>query len=282
MTDHLLRSRTPISESGWELLDRETRRRLAPALAARKLVDFSGPLGWEHSATNLGRTRPLPSAPVRGSFRPPTPGSRARRAARGLRVGAERAARRRPRGGRRRPEWALDAAAHEIATAENVAVFHGWQDAIGGIGAASPHTQIALGDPFGYPSKIAEAVERLLTAGVAGPYGLALGPEQHRRVIENTEHGGYPLAEHLARIIEGPIVWAPGVQGAVVVSLRRRRLRVRVGTRSLDRLPVALERSRRAHSRGDLELPRCDARGGGHAQSLLAGDASGSQSGAVS
>ena len=25
-------------------------------LAARKLVDFSGPHGWEHSATNLGRT----------------------------------------------------------------------------------------------------------------------------------------------------------------------------------------------------------------------------------
>ena len=66
MTDHLLRARAPISDAGWELLDREARERLAPALAARKLVDFSGPLGWEHSATNLGRTRPLSSAPSEG------------------------------------------------------------------------------------------------------------------------------------------------------------------------------------------------------------------------
>jgi uncharacterized linocin/CFP29 family protein len=51
--NHLLRSNAPISDGGWELLDREARERLAPALAARKLVDFSGPLGWEHSATNL-------------------------------------------------------------------------------------------------------------------------------------------------------------------------------------------------------------------------------------
>jgi uncharacterized linocin/CFP29 family protein len=64
--NHLLRSLAPISDAGWELLDREARDRLGPALAARKLVDFSGPLGWEHSATNLGRTTPLGSAPCEG------------------------------------------------------------------------------------------------------------------------------------------------------------------------------------------------------------------------
>ena len=55
--NHLLRSIAPIPESGWELLDTEARERLTVALAARKLVDFSGPLGWEHSATDLGRTK---------------------------------------------------------------------------------------------------------------------------------------------------------------------------------------------------------------------------------
>ena len=57
-------------------------------------------------------------------------------------------------------------------------------------------------------------------AAVTGPYGLALGPEQYRRVVETAEHGGYPLLEHLHKILEGPIVWAPGVEGAVVLSLR--------------------------------------------------------------
>jgi len=48
--NHLLRSIAPISDSGWTLLDDEARQRLTPALAARKLVDFAGPLGWSHSA----------------------------------------------------------------------------------------------------------------------------------------------------------------------------------------------------------------------------------------
>ena len=41
------------------MLDQEARQRLTPALGARKLIDFRGPRGWEHSATNLGRAAPL-------------------------------------------------------------------------------------------------------------------------------------------------------------------------------------------------------------------------------
>ena len=51
---HLLREHAPITETGWEAIDDEARSRLTPALAARKLVDFAGPHGWEYSATNLG------------------------------------------------------------------------------------------------------------------------------------------------------------------------------------------------------------------------------------
>jgi uncharacterized linocin/CFP29 family protein len=38
--------------------------------------------------------------------------------------------------------------------------------------------------------------------------------------VETAEHGGYPLLDHLRNIIKGPIVWAPGVRGAVVLSMR--------------------------------------------------------------
>ena len=72
--NHLLRSHAPISEAGWKLLDAEARERLAPALAARRLVDFSGPHGWEHSATNVGRVAPLSFAPARGVTGNPPPG----------------------------------------------------------------------------------------------------------------------------------------------------------------------------------------------------------------
>ncbi|MFL5910876.1 MAG: family 1 encapsulin nanocompartment shell protein, partial [Gaiellaceae bacterium] len=116
----------------------------------------------------------------------------------------------------------LDRAAHDLAAAENAAVFHGWEAAgIVGITEASPHEAIALGDDCErYPRHVAKAVEVLLCAGIDGPYGMALGPEAHTRVLETSEHGGYPLLEHLRKILGGPLVWAPGVRGAVVASVR--------------------------------------------------------------
>jgi uncharacterized linocin/CFP29 family protein len=49
---------------------------------------------------------------------------------------------------------------------------------------------------------------------------LALGTDDYTGVIETAEHGGYPLFDHLRKILDGPIVWSPGVRGAVVVSQR--------------------------------------------------------------
>jgi uncharacterized linocin/CFP29 family protein len=218
--NHLLRALAPISDSGWKMLDGEARERLAPALAARKLVDFSGPHGWEYSATNLGRSDPIASAPCDG-----VAGARRRvlplvevRASFELSLAELRDA---DRGADDADLEALDKAAHQIAVAENIAVFHGWHGAMTGIAEASPHQPMPLGDsPDAYPQPVAGAVQRLLHSGISGPYGLALGGEQYQRVVETAEHGGYPLLEHLRKILEGPIVWAPGVGGAVVLSLR--------------------------------------------------------------
>ncbi|MEZ5077691.1 MAG: family 1 encapsulin nanocompartment shell protein [Solirubrobacterales bacterium] len=218
---HLLREHAPVTEAGWELLDSEARERLEPALAARRLVDFSGPHGWQHSATNLGRVEQLGEAPAEGigavrRLVLPLTELRADFAV----ARAELAAA--DRGAEDADLEALDTAAHQLAIAENAAVFHGWEAAgIVGIAAASPHEAIALGeDCERYPRHVAKAIEALLQAGVGGPYGLALGPGVYARVLETSEHGGYPLLEHLREILSGPIVWAPGVQGAVVLSLR--------------------------------------------------------------
>lgn len=219
--NHLLRSLAPISESGWKLLDEEARERLSVALAARKLVDFSGPHGWQHAATTLGRTDPLASAPCTG-----VSGTQ-RRVLPLVEVRADfelplAELRDHDRGAVDADLKALDEAAHHLAVAENIAVFHGWADAsITGIAQASTHEAGQLGDLVdGYPRPVAGAVERLLNNGIAGPYALALGGEQYQRVVETAEHGGYPLLEHLRKILEGPIVWAPGVKGAVVLSRR--------------------------------------------------------------
>ncbi len=214
---HLLRDRAPITETGWSLLDAEARERLAPELAARKLVDFAGPVGWEHSATNLGRVervddspegvdaarrRVLPLVEVRAPFS----------VARSELADADR--------GAEDVDLAeLDQAAHRIALAENAAVFNGWGAVgIAGIAEASPHDPIALGeDCERYPRHVAKAVDTLRGVGIDGPYGLALGPQAHTNVLETSQHGGYPLLEHLREIAGGPLVWAPGVEGAVVM-----------------------------------------------------------------
>jgi uncharacterized linocin/CFP29 family protein len=218
---HLLREFAPLTEANWSLIDDEARERLTPALAARKLADFAGPRGWEHSATNLGRVSALADAPADGvtalqrkvlpvvEMRASFSLSREE-----LRDG--------DRGAQDVDLAALDTAAHRIAMAENRAVFHGWQAAgITGIADASTHDAITLGEDCAtYPRHVARAVEALLHVGVEGPYGLALGPEPYTRVLETSEHGGYPLLDHLRKIIGGPLVWAPGVKGAVVVSQR--------------------------------------------------------------
>jgi uncharacterized linocin/CFP29 family protein len=218
--NHLLRSIAPISDDGWKMLDDEARDRLTPALAARKLVDFSGPHGWEYSSTNLGRTASLGSAPCEG-----VTGLR-RRVLALVEVRADfelamEELRDADRGADDADLEPLDKAAHQIAVAENIAVFHGWHGALTGIGEASPHDPLPLGPkPDNYPRPVAAAVELLLHNGINGPYGLALGGDQYQQVAQTAEHGGYPLLEHLHKILDGPIVWAPGVSGAVVVSLR--------------------------------------------------------------
>jgi uncharacterized linocin/CFP29 family protein len=219
--NHLLRRHAPITDSGWKLIDAEAYARCMPALAARRVVDFSGPHGWEHSATNLGRTTTLDSTPsedVSALQRRVLPLVELR-AEFTVSLGELRDQDR----GALDPDLAdLDAAAYRIAVAENAAVVHGWSDAaIAGIAEASPHEGPPLAATIdAYPSPVAGAVELLLRNGITGPYGLLLGREEYTRVIESAEHGGYPLLDHLRQIVGGPVVWAPGVNGGVVMSLR--------------------------------------------------------------
>ena len=219
--NHLLRPLAPISDAGWKLIDEEATHQLQVVLAARQLVDFNGPHGWEHSAVNLGRRMPVAASPGSGVA------AHARRVLPLVELKAEFALSRSEladldRGAPDINLSSLNDAVRRIALAENVAVFHGFGDAgIEGIAESSPHPSIALGEDFdGYPSHVARAVERLRSGGIGGPYGLALGPEGYTGVVETTEYGGYPLFDHLRRILGGPIVWAPGVRGAVVMTLR--------------------------------------------------------------
>jgi uncharacterized linocin/CFP29 family protein len=220
MTDHLLRSHAPISDAAWDAIDDEARSRLTAALAARKLVDFAGPSGWEHAAIPLGRTVDVdtPSDGVVAQQRTVLPLVELR---------AEFTLSRREldavdRGASDPDLGALDDAARELALTENHAVFQGFEAAgIIGLAEASSHDDVALeGTADSYPASVARAVDALRKAGITGPYGIAIAPDIYTRIVETTEHGGYPLFNHLESILGGPVVWAPGVGCGVVLSLR--------------------------------------------------------------
>jgi uncharacterized linocin/CFP29 family protein len=214
--NHLTRELAPISATAWKQIDDEARERLTPHLAARRVVDVSGPHGWDHSATNLGRVEPvdspgralvrkrqvLPLVEVRVPFT----------VARNELDAAERGA----------TDLAfddLDRAAHDIAVLENRAVFHGWAE-VGFTGLAATTTAALGTDVANYPHIVAKAVDVLREAGIKGPYALAVSPLGHRRILESTEHGGLLVLDHLHRILGGgKVLRAPGVDGAVVASL---------------------------------------------------------------
>jgi uncharacterized linocin/CFP29 family protein len=219
--NHLLRELAPVSDAAWEAIEEEASRTLCHFLAARKLVDFSGPHGWEHSAETLGRVDPLSDAPATGvdaAIRRMQPLAELRTRFELSRRELEAI----DRGSRDYDLQVVIDAARQAASAEDAAVFHGYDPAgIAGVSQSTPHAPIVIGDDYNqYPGTVARAVATLQDAGISGPFAIALGPRCYTGVIETTEHGGYPVLEHIRLILGGPIVWAPAVDGAIVVSLR--------------------------------------------------------------
>src|SRR6476620_9526395 len=68
--NHLFRELAPISEVGWQEIEKEAQRTLKTTLAARKLVDFVRPLGWQASGVGLGRSKAA-DTPARTSVETP-------------------------------------------------------------------------------------------------------------------------------------------------------------------------------------------------------------------
>ena len=55
----------------------------------------------------------------------------------------------------------------------------------------------------------------------AGRTALLLSADAYTAVSETSDHG-YPVREHLARLVDGEIIWAPAIDGALLVSDPRR------------------------------------------------------------
>ena len=217
----LNRHLAPVSKNAWERLECEARDILELHLAGRRLVDFEGPLGWDHSAIDLGRVEALEGAAELGAF----VRRRVVRPLIELRVPFELELEELEGIDRGASSVDLDPlrnAARVFAAAEDSAIFEGYADAdIPGLLTDAMNEGVAIPEASVYlPDAMSEALEQLRQAGVAGPYAVALGPDAHTALARTSGDGGYPVLRHVQRLVDRPVVWAPSLRGGVVVSLR--------------------------------------------------------------
>jgi uncharacterized linocin/CFP29 family protein len=216
--DLLKRNHAPITPEAWAQIDAEAKRVLQLHLAARKLVDIDGPYGWQHAAVNTGQLtikadsgfgvpwgirEVIPLIELRMPFELPI--MQLDNAARGAVLDLA----------------PVVSAAEKIAHAEDRAIFNGFKaGGVTGILEASPHAPVSIPASYAdYPSVVVEAIESLRRSGIDGPYALALGPDCYAGLAQAAEDG-YPIRERVQRFLDGPMVWASQVDGAVVLSTR--------------------------------------------------------------
>ena len=225
--DLLKRNHAPITPEAWKQIDDEAKRVLQLNLAGRKLVDFDGPHGWQYAAVNTGHLTlkadgglgvpwgvrvVVPVIELRVPFELPM--MEIDDASRGAVLDLA----------------AVVTAAEKTAHAEDGAIFNGFKaGGIEGIIPSSPHAAITIPDDYAdYPSAVVDAVETLRRGGVNGPYALALGPACYAGLAQAAEDG-YPIRERVEHFLDGPIVLAPRVDGAVVLSTRGGDFQLSVG-----------------------------------------------------
>ncbi|MFC4032266.1 family 1 encapsulin nanocompartment shell protein [Streptomyces polygonati] len=227
--NNLHRELAPVSAAAWADLEAEATRTFKRNVAARRIVDVPEPGGLELAAVSTGHLDPAVPAPGDGVI------ARVRRSQPvvELRVPftVDRAQVDDVERGARDADWQpVKDAARALAFAEDRAVFEGYPAAgITGIRAASSNTGLTLpADVRAYPDVISRAISALRLAGVDGAYTLALSADAYTAVNETSDHG-YPIHEHLARLVNGDIIWAPAIDGAFLLATRGGDFELRLG-----------------------------------------------------
>ena len=226
--NNLHRELAPISAEAWAQIEQEATRTLKVHLAGRRVVDLQGPGGVALAAVGTGHIRDI-AAPKEGiSAR-----QREVQALVELRAPFEvtRQAIDDVERGANDSDWQpVKDAARQIAFAEDRAIFDGYPAAgITGVRHSSSNPVLTLpAEVREYPAVISQAVSALRLAGVGGPFSLLLSAPAYTVVSETSDYG-YPIRGHLARVVDGEIIWAPAIDGAFVLSARGGDYELRLG-----------------------------------------------------
>ena len=217
--NNLHRELAPSSDEAWEQIEEETSRTFKRYIAGRRVVDVHPPSGVALSAVGTGHLRTIAASrdgilarqrEVKALVELRFPFELKRQEIDDVLRGANDS------------DWqpAKDAA-KEIAFAEDRAIFDGYAAAgIGGVrqGTSNPIKTLPA-DVREYPDAIAQGLNQLRLVGVNGPYAVLLGADAYTALAETSDHG-YPVLEHVKRLVKDQIIWAPAITGAFVVTTR--------------------------------------------------------------
>jgi uncharacterized linocin/CFP29 family protein len=226
--NNLPRELAPISAAAWEQIEEETTRTLKRYLAGRRVVDVvsAGTPAVPGVATGHLKSITPPAEGIIARQREVKPLVELRVPFELSRQDIDDVER-----GSEDSDWqpAKDAA-KILAFAEDRAIFAGYQAAnIRGMRESTTNPVRPLpNDVRNYPDAVAQALTQLRLVGVNGPYAVLLGAKEYTELAE-TRDQGYPILEHVKRIIDGHIIWAPAIDGAFVLSTRGGDFELNVG-----------------------------------------------------
>jgi uncharacterized linocin/CFP29 family protein len=227
--NNLYRDLAPITDVAWAEIELEATRTFKRHIAGRRVVDVSEPGGPVTAAVSTGHLLDVapPGDGVVAHLRDAKQLVRLRVPFTVSRTDIDDVER-----GSQDSDWdAVKDAAKKLAFVEDRAIFEGYPAAaIGGIRQCSSNPALTLPDDArDIPDVISQALSALRLAGVDGPYSVLLSAEAYTKVSETSDHG-YPIREHLNRLVDGEIIWAPAIDGAFVLSTRGGDFDLQLGT----------------------------------------------------
>ncbi len=217
--NNLHRELAPISDAAWGEIEEEAARTFKRNLAGRRVVDVQGPDGVGLASVATGHRGTAVTTPDGVQ-------ARQREVAHVVEFTVPFVVQREDvddvERGSLDSDWQpVKDAAKQLAFAEDRAIFTGFADGgIQGIAETTSNTRMTLPeDAREFPDVVAQGMTQLRLAGVEGPYHLVVSADAYTRLNETRDHG-YPVYEQVARQLESRIVWAPAIEGAVLLSTR--------------------------------------------------------------
>jgi uncharacterized linocin/CFP29 family protein len=218
----LRRNAAPFSDKVWKEVDDIALSMFKQTVAARRIVDFDGPRGWNHVAAQLGTFKPAQPVKPFGKIRLSIPDVMLLTELRADFTIAWADIDIFERVGPRLESKSIEDAARDMALAEDALAFYGTSTSPGLLSSRET-PRVPMSDwsqPGRLVADLLAAVEKLDTLGVKGPYEVVMAPHHYYSYLRQTGEGGaYPAAKQLGIVI-AKVYSSPAVDGAVLFSTR--------------------------------------------------------------